>query len=473
MKHTTLFHIAVLLVAVLGLVVSTGCYMYPPPQPTVPQIVGQMQPGTPPDQGNPVPMQQPEPGKPVMGMPSELGKPGMSQPPEPGKQGMDQLPELKPGFGQPPDPVKPGVGQPPDPKLGETKPDSISPDLGQSPNPKMVGNSQQPGPVGKASISFYASRTNVQAGECATLTWNVQGEGAFWVELNAQRVERSGQKQVCPQETQPYTLHVDLGERIDRQEILISVTQSTQQSTGSNSQQQNSSSQNSQNSGNSQSSGNSQPGCPGAPTFSTFTAGKSTLKLGDSVTLSWGGVTNGNSSQLVKSVKLSGVGEVGSPGSRSVTPSAAGTATYTLTATGCGGSASKSVSVTVQKGDSPTLMKLIRFDLQLTDLYANGAGQVMAKIKNNGPDKAEISGKLSCVGTATVIPAPPMPPVQTMGGSTAFQANLKAGEEMQVFTGISRNPTILSLVVTCKIDAQGLLLLGDNANNNEVTKKLK
>lgn len=485
MKHSTLVHIALLVVAALALVASTGCYIYPPAQPTVPQMVGQMQPGMPPDQGKLGPAPMPDPGKPGMGMPLDAARPGIEQPLDASKPAIGQPPEPgKPGPIQPPDPMRPGPGQPPDFKPGlEIRPDSISPNFGQPPDPRMVGDPQHRGPTGEASVSFTASRTNLKAGECVTLNWNIQGEGAYWVELDAQRVERSGQKQVCPQQTQQYNLRVDLGERVERKEILINVENSAQQSAGPEPQQQNSQSfQNSQNSGESQGSsqqqnsqnsqgGNSQSGCPGAPTFSTFTASKSTITLGESVTLNWGGVTNGNSTILVKSVTLSGVGEVGSPGSRSVTPSAAGTSTYTLTATGCGGTATKSVSVTVQKSNSPILATIIQYDLQLTDLYANGAGQVMAKIKNNGPDRAQTSGKLVCTGVATYAPTPGMPPALPVSGSTAFQANLKAGETTEVFSGISRNPTILTLVVTCNIELQGLAL-GDKANN-QVTKQLK
>jgi hypothetical protein len=58
-------------------------------------------------------------------------------------------------------------------------------------------------------------------------------------------------------------------------------------------------------------------------------------------------VTNGATGPLVGSVVLTpgNFGEVGSPGSRQVSPTS--TTTYTLTATGCGGTATKSVAVVV------------------------------------------------------------------------------------------------------------------------------
>jgi hypothetical protein len=76
-------------------------------------------------------------------------------------------------------------------------------------------------------------------------------------------------------------------------------------------------------------------GCPGPPFISFFTADPSTITVGQSSTLSWGPVTNGDSDVLVRSVVINpGLGEVGSPGSRVVHPGS--TTTYTMVATGCG-----------------------------------------------------------------------------------------------------------------------------------------
>jgi acetyl esterase/lipase len=74
---------------------------------------------------------------------------------------------------------------------------------------------------GEVQITFTADRTGLRPGECATLEWDV--EGGFWVELDGERVERTGQKRVCPEETTPYCLGVDAGEAIERKEIVISV----------------------------------------------------------------------------------------------------------------------------------------------------------------------------------------------------------------------------------------------------------
>jgi acetyl esterase/lipase len=70
-------------------------------------------------------------------------------------------------------------------------------------------------------ITLTADRTSLQPGECAILQWRV--EGGFGVELDGQPVERSGQQEVCPQDTAVYELGVDTGETIERREIVLSV----------------------------------------------------------------------------------------------------------------------------------------------------------------------------------------------------------------------------------------------------------
>jgi hypothetical protein len=86
--------------------------------------------------------------------------------------------------------------------------------------------------------------------------------------------------------------------------------------------------------------------------FTHFEANPATIQSGQSTLLEWGPITNGASNELVGSVVLTpGFGEVGSPGSRKVSPSA--TTTFTLSATGCGGTATKSVTVVVMNVGTP------------------------------------------------------------------------------------------------------------------------
>lgn len=72
-----------------------------------------------------------------------------------------------------------------------------------------------------AQIAFAVDRSGIRLGECTTLRWNVTG--GFLVRIDGQIVERSGQKQICPQQTATYQLSVDLGNSIKRSEVSIYV----------------------------------------------------------------------------------------------------------------------------------------------------------------------------------------------------------------------------------------------------------
>ncbi len=71
------------------------------------------------------------------------------------------------------------------------------------------------------SIVFTADRTSLKAGECTTLRWAVTG--GFGVTLDGQPVDKVGQMEVCPAETQVYLLAVDVGTHIETRQVEISV----------------------------------------------------------------------------------------------------------------------------------------------------------------------------------------------------------------------------------------------------------
>jgi len=71
-------------------------------------------------------------------------------------------------------------------------------------------------------ITFTAERSNLQAGECTVLRWEVTG--GFGVTLDAQPVDKIGQMEVCPAETRGYELAVDMGDRIETRQVEITVS---------------------------------------------------------------------------------------------------------------------------------------------------------------------------------------------------------------------------------------------------------
>jgi len=143
-------------------------------------------------------------------------------------------------------------------------------------------------------------------------------------------------------------------------------------------------------SGSTGSSGSSGGGCSGAPVIPYFNASSTSITAGQSVTLSWGNITNGNTGPLVQSATIQpGLGEVGSgQSSRTVKPST--TTTYTLTATGCGGTKTQQITVTVGSSSGPLLVVTIPgwqnklVDLALVNIFVRpGDGHVMATFRNN------------------------------------------------------------------------------------------
>lgn len=87
--------------------------------------------------------------------------------------------------------------------------------------------------------------------------------------------------------------------------------------------------------------------CPGAPVISSFIAAPGRITQGEPSTLSWEFVSNATSVEIDH-----GIGGVGTPGSRTVSPST--TTTYRLTARGCGGTATRQVTILVTIAPSVT-----------------------------------------------------------------------------------------------------------------------
>lgn len=68
----------------------------------------------------------------------------------------------------------------------------------------LPGSSPQPTSVAQIQIDFSADRTDLFAGECTMLNWEVHA--AEWVELNGQRVAPIDRMQACPEKSTAYAL---------------------------------------------------------------------------------------------------------------------------------------------------------------------------------------------------------------------------------------------------------------------------
>ncbi len=221
----------------------------------------------------------------------------------------------------------------------------------------------------------------ISEGECAALIWEVGAPEEWATLIEGSQVPHAGQQQVCPDTTTTYELLVETPDGVESKTVTLRVTaleeptpQPTQIPVASPA-------------------ATSPPGCAGAPVISYFRANPSTITAGQSSTLEWGPVTNGDSDVLVRSVAIEpGLGEVGSPGQRPVSPQT--TTVYTLIATGCGGETRQQVTVVVSQAPPPPT----GIDLAVTDLYAESLyGPLWVRVTNNGPDTAtNASVHLSC-----------------------------------------------------------------------------
>ncbi len=81
------------------------------------------------------------------------------------------------------------------------------------PRPTATPAPAQPTPTPSAEISFWADRTTINQGECATLNWSVQNVQAVWVypmgaQYNAFPRAGQGSEVVCPATTTTYEMRV-------------------------------------------------------------------------------------------------------------------------------------------------------------------------------------------------------------------------------------------------------------------------
>jgi hypothetical protein len=225
----------------------------------------------------------------------------------------------------------------------------------------------------EVGIFFAVDPDAIPQGGCAMLIWEVLAPEEWSSLLDGREVPHIGEQEVCPASTTTYELLVETPDGPQTRTVTLHVESSQEPTPAPEPIQQTV-----------PTTGPPGPtpiqpaGCPGAPVISSFTVNPSTITAGQTATLSWGRVTNGNSDVLVRSVVINpGLGEVGSPGSRVVSPGS--TTTYTLVATGCGGTAQKQVTVTVNPAPSG-------IDLAITDLYAESLyGPLWARVTNRGP----------------------------------------------------------------------------------------
>ena len=290
-------------------------------------------------------------------------------------------------------------------------------------------------------IEFIASRTQLEAGQCATLNWHV--EGGFQVLLNGIPVKPAGQKNACPLHTQAYELAVDTGVSIEFREIVLHVGGE----------------------GNAPAAPKPQQPAPPSPqpqpgVTISFRADRTQLSAGQCTMLRW-------DVEHAKEVYLDGKGVVGHS-SKLVCPASG--RTYVLRVLHAGGTTDRKVTIQVNGGGAPAPQKPASnaADLAVTDLYADKLpkGAVWVRVTNHGPatlKNAPIEMKCNAQGQ----PLGGQKPWQHVESPWLHTVNLKPGQTATFQTKMKVDTDQYSYNVTCSVWApQGAAFSDPNGANN-------
>ncbi|RME87086.1 MAG: alpha/beta hydrolase [Anaerolineae bacterium] len=104
---------------------------------------------------------------------------------------------------------------------GQQATPTTAPPAGANPALTQPAGPPPSGSPGELQITFTADRAQIAPGECATLQWQVSG--GFAVFLEDEQVEAQGSQQVCPGESRPYFLRVDMGDHMEERQVDIQV----------------------------------------------------------------------------------------------------------------------------------------------------------------------------------------------------------------------------------------------------------
>jgi hypothetical protein len=159
-----------------------------------------------------------------------------------------------------------------------------------------------PGPP--AITTFSASPANITAGQPTTLQWSVASVASAVIDNGIGTVSAAGSRSVTPTTNTTYTLSATNSGGSATASVAVGVSP--------------------------------QP-VPNPPTINSFTVSRSSIAIGESVTLQWS-VSNATNVSI-----SNGVGSVAASGQITITP--LGDTNYALTASNGGGSTSRSVGV--------------------------------------------------------------------------------------------------------------------------------
>lgn len=319
-----------------------------------------------------------------------------------------------------------------------------------SPTPSLAPEATPPGPSAEVQIDFTADRTNLMPGECALLLWSV--EGGEVVHLDGEPVAPSGEREVCPEETTPYTLAVHVGvgppsPPVAERELVIivgepramtpsptyAVPTTTARPTATTARP----------TATSVPPASTPTTPPPPPTIVSIRANPSSITQGQCTTVSW--AVEG----VISAVYFDGEG-VGDHDSRQRCP--AQSTTYDLRAVGPGGEDTANVAVTVTQ-PQPTQTQPFSADLAITDLRPEPPSQeVHGDITNHGPGSVvNVTVQLYCEWEQTdPIEGTVIDSGQT-GAMPILISSLSPGQSQEFNTDVSVQPAQFDYDMTCTI----------------------
>jgi hypothetical protein len=273
-------------------------------------------------------------------------------------------------------------------------------------------------PSPAVSISFTADRTDVPAGQCATLRWDVDDVSAVY--LGDEGVVGHGSRQVCPGATTTYTLRVvrrDGG--TEQRQVTITVT-----------------------------------AAPAAPSIN-FRADKTKLNAGECTTLRWD-VDN------VKEVYINGQGVPGH-GAQQVCPGS--TTNYDMHVVYAGGTTDRRVTIEVASAGP----SVVNADIAVVGLYADNlpVGAIWVQVTNYGPgtlSNATIELKCNSIGT----PLGNWQPWSHIESPWLHTVSLQPGDTATFQTQMTVDTTQYSYEARCAATppSQGATFTDPDWNNN-------
>jgi len=292
---------------------------------------------------------------------------------------------------------------------------------------------------GENVVEIWAENTEIAPGDCTMLGWFSTGGK---VNINGFEVAPSGEYEVCPEETETYTLEVEDGDNFIGSNS-VTVTLLAKEPSPS-------------------SSGNPTPTVKAKQEQSPFTFSFSPKQgpAGTEVTLTLSQeadiIVNYDGKPLPKKVLMGGKAIVVS------IPGGAKDAYFRLTGNGLDIRSNEKFKVTVKMSTG----SLLKFDLAITDLFPDSLpkGKIISRVTFNGPAKSiDTTVDMNC--TALIKPLPgifaPSNPIRTFLQIIVSQL---AGETKTYPIGIDVDADIFTYDITCEIIPKDFF--DENSSNN-------